>query len=431
MPIIPGTEDVLEAAKAWKDRSLIGDKSVFANENLWTLPHLDELQRYFVENLDMGEGNFIEKLREQLAPVSPAAKRLAAELMWVMMLFPSKSNVSRQTKSDLIREIWSWGREDLREDEPLLHAPLQKGIGSGGRAYSTLRYAELVFFIKFLRQFKRESVDRRRNLLSDPWVFANYLDKIEGAGRRQFRHMLLHLLFPVTFERISSGADREAISEFYSSLIPSGDSALTGESATVSIDRRLASIRRALRFSDSEDFYTAGRKEWRDESESEAPPGPAEAVNAQAALERILQNYANARASEQFGGGHPIAAAFKEAKSAFDNFTPVRNRPSLQVGWSAGRGNWSGVPWIALLDTRETTTTKRGVYCVYLFRQDMSGVYLTYNQGVSEPFAQFGKTRGRQFLRDRAAQLRRDASTLQASGFQLDDRIDLRAKVLI
>ena len=241
MAIIPGTEDVLEAARNWKDRSLIGDKSVFSDETLWTLPYLDELQRYFVENLDMGEGTFTEKLREQIAPVSPAAKRLAAELMWVMMLFPSKTNVSRERKADLVREIWAWGGDHLSEDETLLSAPLEGGIGSGGRAYSNYRWAELVFFIRFLRQFKRESVDRRRSLLADPWVFANYLDKIEGADRRQFRHMLLHLLFPRTFERISSGADREAISDFYSSLVPPSDhSASNGESATVSLDRRLA-----------------------------------------------------------------------------------------------------------------------------------------------------------------------------------------------
>src|ERR1700687_2159462 len=190
MAIIPGTEDVLEAAKNWRDRSFIGDKSIFTDETLWTLPYLDELQRYFVENLDMGEGNFLEKLREQLAPASPAAKRLAAELMWVMMLFPSKTNVSRQTKSELVREIWSWSGDELREEHPLLHAPLQRGIGSAGRASSIFRGAELVFFIRLLRAFKPEPLEQRRILLGDPWVFANYMDKIEGAGRRQLRHML-------------------------------------------------------------------------------------------------------------------------------------------------------------------------------------------------------------------------------------------------
>src|SRR5438093_10937427 len=113
MAIIPGTEDVLEAAKNWKERSLIGDKSVFGDETLWTLPYLDELQRYFVENLYAGEGNFTEKLKEQLASVSPAAKHLAAELMWVMMLFPSKTNVSRERKADLVREIWAWSGNEL------------------------------------------------------------------------------------------------------------------------------------------------------------------------------------------------------------------------------------------------------------------------------------------------------------------------------
>ena len=427
MAIIPGTEDILQAARNWKDRSLIGDKSVFSEETLWTAPYLDELQRYFVENLDMGEGTFTEKLSRQLAPVSPAAKRLAAELMWVLLLFPSKTNVGRERKAELVREIWGWSGEELSEDEGLLHAPLKNGIGSGGRAFSNYRWAELIFFIRFLRQFKREPVDRRKNLLADPWVFANYLDKIEDADRRQFRHMLLHLLFPRTFERISSGADREAISEFYSSVVPPSDrSASNGESATVSLDRRLVLIRNALKLSDAEDFYSAGREEWR--SEDEPTPKPGTDRSAQASIEQVLADYTNARSTEPFSGSHPIADAFRGAKTALDRFAPVKERPSLQVGWGAGKGNWAGVPWISLLDSRETTTTKRGVYCVFLFRRDMSGVYLTYNQGVTEPLSQLGRARGRQFLRDRATQLRKEAPALRTAGFQLDDRIDLRVE---
>ena len=148
----------------------------------------------------------------------------------------------------------------------------------------------------------------------------------------------------------------------------------------------------------------------------------------QASLERILAEYTNARSTEPFSGSHPIANTFRAAKTAIDNFAPVKERRSLQVGWGAGKGNWASVPWISLLDSRETATTKRGVYCVYLFRRDMSGVYLTYNQGVTEPLSQLGRARGRQFLRDRATQLRNQASPLRTAGFQLDDRIDLRVE---
>src|SRR5687767_4605129 len=106
MAITPGTEEILEAAQRWKDHSLIGDKSVFTAEALWTLPYLEELQRHFVENLDMGKGKFIDKLRKQVAPVSPSAKRLTAELLWVMMLFPSTKKIRHETKVRLVREVW-------------------------------------------------------------------------------------------------------------------------------------------------------------------------------------------------------------------------------------------------------------------------------------------------------------------------------------
>jgi len=68
----------------------------------------------------------------------------------------------------------------------------------------------------------------------------------------------------------------------------------------------------------------------------------------------------------------------------------MKTRQHLKVEWSAGVGRWAKIPWIALMDRRETTTTQQGVYCVYLFREDMSGVYLTLNQGVNKVIKELG-----------------------------------------
>src|SRR5215831_13840029 len=74
----------------------------------------------------------------------------------------------------------------------------------------------------------------------------------------------------------------------------------------------------------------------------------------------------------------------------------VATRPTLRVDWSVGQGNWARVPWVAFIDTRITDTTQRGIYGVFLFREDMSGVYLTFNQGVTEPKRTHGATAGLQ-----------------------------------
>lgn len=93
-----------------------------------------------------------------------------------------------------------------------------------------------------------------------------------------------------------------------------------------------------------------------------------------------------------------------------------------------GQGNWAKVPWIALLDERETDTTQRGVYCVYLFRQDMSGVYLTFNQGVTHLIESKGKVGAYAALRARAQELRPLCAPLLERGFKTNEAIDLKAE---
>jgi 5-methylcytosine-specific restriction enzyme B len=61
------------AARHWATLCLAGDRSVFVeHENLWTPSILAELDRLFVQNLDEGEGTFLEKLKGQLQTGSAA-----------------------------------------------------------------------------------------------------------------------------------------------------------------------------------------------------------------------------------------------------------------------------------------------------------------------------------------------------------------------
>ena len=96
--------------------------------------------------------------------------------------------------------------------------------------------------------------------------------------------------------------------------------------------------------------------------------------------------------------------------------------------WSTGKGNWARVPWLAVLNERETTTTQRGLYVVFLFRENMTGVYLTLNQGVTEIVNEHGRTRGRTLLRERADKYGALAPELITAGFRIDAHIDLRTE---
>jgi hypothetical protein len=144
-------------------------------------------------------------------------------------------------------------------------------------------------------------------------------------------------------------------------------------------------------------------------------------------LERIMEGYVQAANREPFGKSSGIWTAFTDLSTALRGLDRVRSNPKLRVRWSVGQGNWTKVPWLALLDERETNTTQHGVYVVFLFRQDMSGVYLTLAQGVTEPKKKLGAREARDFLHNNAAGVRTLISDVKSHGFVFDDGIQLSA----
>lgn len=57
---------------------------------------------------------------------------------------------------------------------------------------------------------------------------------------------------------------------------------------------------------------------------------------------------------------------------------------SYVVEASRGKGNWANVPWIAVFDPNITQSAQKGIYPVYLFRPDGTGVYLSLGFGATE-----------------------------------------------
>lgn len=151
---------------------------------------------------------------------------------------------------------------------------------------------------------------------------------------------------------------------------------------------------------------------------------PPTVASLQEGLESALRDYPGARQSS-FTGTHPINAVFHDLVQRLQSSAVVKNVPTLRVRFSTGQGNWARVPWIAILDDRNTTTTQSGVYCVFLFREDGSGVYLTLAQGVTEPQRRLGAAEGKAELRARARTIRSSLDPLVDAGFSLTDDIDL------
>ncbi|AIQ15886.1 ATPase [Paenibacillus sp. FSL H7-0357] len=115
-------------------------------------------------------------------------------------------------------------------------------------------------------------------------------------------------------------------------------------------------------------------------------------------LEKILAEYTTAK-MESFAG-HSLGTLFRQTLPSELKALPFIDE-QYKVQGSVGQGNWATVPWLAVLDKRITETTQHGEYVVYLFAEDMSAVYLTFNQGVTKPIQEKGRRDGYAYLRDR------------------------------
>lgn len=202
---------VLAAAKVWIDTCLIEDRSILSRASVWTATLVEETHQAFVEHPDLGEDDFMTKLKRQMKNASPSAQQLMAEMLWALLLFPS--NMKSRTKRRQVNDLWALSKQQLAEDAPSLTDDILVGVGSGGPGFNNHRWRELVFLIALTRDLKRKEHGERQNIFADYDVFIDWIGSVPREGSRQFRHMLRFFSFPDRVERISSNNDRRSILE--------------------------------------------------------------------------------------------------------------------------------------------------------------------------------------------------------------------------
>lgn len=209
-------EPLFKAARHWVDRCMVEDGSALGSDKLWTSEYLTELDEHFVKQPDAGSGTFYEKLNGQLQGAPPQACCLMAELLWVLLLFPS--NIHAKTKRDGIRQVWSWSGKSLEANHPLLTDEVLSGIGSGGMGVNNHRWREIVYIVGFAQHLKAEpDPETRRSIFGNYDAFMDWIGTVPPEGGRQFPHMLRYLLFPERVERMSSNRDRKAVLKAFGS----------------------------------------------------------------------------------------------------------------------------------------------------------------------------------------------------------------------
>jgi 5-methylcytosine-specific restriction protein B len=429
------TAAILSAAAHWREAALLREGSVFIEKRLWTVENLEALDRHFVRNLDEGDRGFLEKLEDQLAPTPPAAKQLAAEMMWLMYLCPSSLTVRH--KREVPKTIWSWSSEAFPESTRWLAEEVLTGIGSAGAGFNQNQWRELTFVINLMQAFRRLPVEQSARILANGWNFAEWLRQVPDWRARQFRHMILYLLFPDDFERIFGQQDRRRIASAFSGQSFQAINSLD----PLELDRLFRETRKKLESeyrTDKLDYYVTPLKErWKRENVATATEGltvehvrraigdiASNGVPPNAESTRYDLIYQGGRYPPKlvlslavkhltgeelnrtaFTGGEESAAfqvlrglGFEiEPKDAIPNLLAkfvaqakagtdlsvqgyTRRYRGLNLRVSFGQGNFARIPWVAFLVDGQQVSD--GIYPVLLFFREQGVLLLCY--GVSE-----------------------------------------------
>jgi len=208
---------ILSAVNVWKEQCLLQSRGVFSNTRTWNYANFEKLYEDFVKHPDpSSDKDFFTKLEHQLRNSSANTIRLAAEMLWFMSL--ASINISTRTKRSNIKRVWEWSGEAFDEGHQLLTDGVLGGYAKTGVSFNTNRWRELTYFINVMLAFYKEKPEKRGELLAEGQTLAQWLEGIEDTSNRQFRHILLFLLFPKQFERITSNTQRKQIVQAFENV---------------------------------------------------------------------------------------------------------------------------------------------------------------------------------------------------------------------
>ena len=234
-----GVEGVYSAAGAWVDRGLQSDDSLFTpGANIWTRDLLGELHSRFLDQPDEGSRPFLEKLRDQLEGSPPEVYQLMGEVLYLHYLLLDRNEQA-------VRTVLGWSANPVGIPPSLASALEFIRINTGvGRTNIPFQVGTL---IESVEQWKELAPGERDRLLEDPWAFKEFLfsrrfeSKLllnnQNTGALE-RHLLLHIVFPDTFEPILQN-DKQRI-------VQSPDFAKFISPSSTDIDRRIQEIRLGL-----------------------------------------------------------------------------------------------------------------------------------------------------------------------------------------
>ena len=97
-------------------------------------------------------------------------------------------------------------------------------------------------------------------------------------------------------------------------------------------------------------------------------------------FEAVLDDFIEAR-KYQFPQHRVYDILNKELPKSLES---IFSTEDFKIEGSAGKGKWAAVPWVALMNKEITHSTQRGYFIAYIFKEDMSGFYLTLILGFDD-----------------------------------------------
>lgn len=227
-------------AEKWKNECLLDEKSlIWDGEPIWTDTNINRFRSIFIEQPDASGDSFDDKLKKQLENESVDVHKFVIELLFIYYIYPVKQSISYETKMRKLETIASWKGIEFDRSLPVFDA-LKKGLGTTGTFFNTSKYFEVSFLFWLVDYLKSQPLEKRKKLLKDANDLKSVTDDVrQQVGKRvQMQHIILHLLLPKKFERISSWGHKNRIVKTYSNLIK--DDSITD------VDKKLSIIREKL-----------------------------------------------------------------------------------------------------------------------------------------------------------------------------------------
>ena len=108
-------------------------------------------------------------------------------------------------------------------------------------------------------------------------------------------------------------------------------------------------------------------------------------------LDYILANYLLEK-QNNLGGNLLASFIRKEVSTSLKSKLPLDFDFKYKTYGGCGQlGNWAAVPWVLISDREITTSAQYGYYLVFLFQENMDGVYISLNQGYKQYLDKFGR----------------------------------------